>query len=212
LYDGFEENLQAWLACAFVCTGAQGDVPHLERDSAGRHADGDDGAGVGERDVGLRRPAALRDVRSGLGLLGRVVLLGLLGLVRGGGRRTSAKAPWRLLLAVLVLLGAPMVGLRSALRRRGELLSGKLLLLSVLRCGALVAEACDGVSDDGVVALHGAVLAVLAVLAVRVLLAVQAVQVLLAVLTLLVGMSSSGRCRDTANAKTASSCFEKGAQ
>ncbi len=50
-------------------------------------------------------------------------------------------------------------------------------------------------------------LAVLAVLTVRVLLAVQAVQVLLAVLTLLVGMSSSGRCRDTANAKTASSCF-----
>jgi hypothetical protein len=216
LNDGFEDVVQAWLSCASFCTGAQGDVAHFKRDSAGRRVDGDDGAGVGERDVGLLRiPAALgalgalefglrsalrRSRVGGAPLLRSGLLLGLWGVrsscalaaARDGGTDAGVV---ELLGAVLAVLGAPMVGLRSAL---GELRSGLLLGLWGVRSSCALAAARDGVSDAGVGALLGAVLAVLAV---RVLLAVQAVQVLLAVLTLLVGMSSSGRCRDTAMPK-----------
>ena len=113
MYDGFEEIVQAWLACAWILTGAQGDVAHFERDSAGRRVDGDDGAGVGERD----------------GALGA--------------------------------LGALEFGLRSALRRsRVGLRSGLLLGLWGVRSSCALAAARDGVSDAGVGARLGAVLAV----------------------------------------------------
>ncbi len=169
--------------------------------------DGDDGAGVGERDGGRAALGALEfGLRSALGgVLSGLLLLGLWGVRNSGalaaaldgGTDAGVVELLGAVLAVLVLLavlGAPMVGLRSAL---GELLSGLLLLRSGRNSGAR-AEARNGGSDSGVVELLGAVRVLLAVLAVQVLLAAQ---VLLAVLTLLVGMSSSGRCRDTAMPK-----------